>query len=105
MAHRLTVERSLALKVTALAKDASDARDLLLALDLVEKVEEPAEPQLTVEPGSSYVPPAKRRQEWTRQAGELNAAGRTTAEIAVALAVDEDTAAELIGDYWAGAGR
>ncbi|MFJ8351283.1 hypothetical protein ACIQ9J_33955 [Streptomyces sp. NPDC094153] len=100
---RLTADRDLAKKVTALATDAADARDLLLALGLV--AEDTTEPELAVKVGSSYVPPAKRRAEWTRMAGEMNADGRSTAEIAVALAIDEDLAAELVGDWWAGAGR
>lgn len=98
---RLTADRDLAKKVTALATDADDARDLLLALGFVTEVED-QEPQQAVKVGSDYVPPAKRRAEWTRMAGELNAAGRSTAEIAAALAVDEDLAAELVGDWWAG---
>ncbi|MCQ4045819.1 hypothetical protein ACFOSC_27925 [Streptantibioticus rubrisoli] len=102
MSVHLTVDRDLAKKVTALAKDAADARDLLLVLGLL--AEDP-EPQLDVEPGSTYVPPAQRLKEWTRQAGEMSAAGRSTAEIAVALAIDEDTAAELVGNWWAGVGR
>ena len=101
---RLTADRDLAKKVTALAVDADDARDLLLALGILAEIED-HEPQQAVKVGSDYVPPAKRRAAWTRMAGEMNAAGRSTAEIAVALAIDEDLAAELVGDWWAGAGR
>ncbi|MFF4607785.1 hypothetical protein ACFY12_34230 [Streptomyces sp. NPDC001339] len=104
MPLHLTADRDLAKKVTALATDADDARDLLLALGVAVETEDD-EPELAVEPGSSYVPPAKRRIAWTRMAGEMNAAGRTTAEIALALAISEDLAAELVGDWWAGVGR
>jgi hypothetical protein len=100
---RLTADRDLAKKVTALATDAADARDLLLALGFVAETED--QEQQAAKVGSDYVPPAKRRAEWTRMAGEMNAAGRSTAEIAAALAIDEDLAAELVGDWWAGVGR
>ena len=103
MSHHLTADRALALKVTAAAKSAADARTLLLALGLIAETQPTQD--LAIEPGSTYVPPTRRRREWTRMAGELNASGRTTAQIAETLAVDEDTAAELVGDYWAGVSR
>ncbi|MGW6605151.1 hypothetical protein [Streptomyces sp. NPDC055036] len=103
MTLRLTGSRDLAKIVTARATSAADAHELLLALGLV--AEDKQEQELAVEPGSTYAPPAKRRQEWTRMAGEMHAAGRSTAEIATSLAVDEDLAAELVGDWWAGVAR
>lgn len=103
MALRLTAGRDLAKKVTAHAANAADARTLLLAMGLA--IEEAAEPEQADTVGSAYVPPAKRRAEWTRMAGEMHAAGRTTSDIAAALAIDEDLAAELVGDWWAGVGR
>ncbi|WP_438297770.1 hypothetical protein [Streptomyces sp. HUAS TT7] len=101
---QLTTDRTTAKKVTALAADADDARELLLALGIVVEPEEP-ELELAVKPGSDYLPPAKRRIAWTRMAGEMHTAGRTTAEIAAALAIEEDFAAELVGDWWAGVSR
>ncbi|MFJ2406652.1 hypothetical protein ACIOUE_35735 [Streptomyces xanthochromogenes] len=101
MPLRLTTGRDLAKKVTQLAIHADDARELLLALGLVADGEE-AERKLAVEPGSGYVPPAQRRLHWTRAAGEMAAAGRTAADIALALVISEDLAAELISDWWAG---
>ncbi|MCQ8194671.1 hypothetical protein [Streptomyces rugosispiralis] len=100
MTIRLTADRDLAKKVTAHALGVDDARELLLALGMA--AEAPAELDQTTPVGSDYVPPAKRRTAWTRMAGEMNADGKTVAQIAAALAVDVDTAAELIGDYWAG---
>ncbi|MET9676405.1 hypothetical protein ABZY68_25420 [Streptomyces sp. NPDC006482] len=100
---RLTAPRALATKVTAHATGTDDARELLLAMGMV--TEDAAEPEPTVKAGSDYVSPVQRRVAWTRKAGEMNAAGRTTADIATALAIEENLAAELVGDWWAGVGR
>ncbi|WP_017238132.1 hypothetical protein [Streptomyces sp. SS] len=100
---RLTAPRALATKVTAHAAGTDDARELLLAMGMV--TEDTTEPEPTAKVGSDYVSPAQRRVEWTRKAGEMNAAGQTTADIAAALAIDENLAAELVGDWWAGVGR
>jgi len=46
--------------------------------------------------GSSFVKPADRPAEWARMAAEFAAEGRSHAEIAVALCVDESTVARLL---------
>ncbi|MBE4758356.1 hypothetical protein PV383_19860 [Streptomyces caniscabiei] len=43
------------------------------------------------EPGSDYVQPADRPTAWAAMATDLTTAGRTTAQIADALCIDEAT--------------
>ncbi|MBE4735743.1 hypothetical protein [Streptomyces caniscabiei] len=45
----------------------------------------------TTEPGSDYVQPADRPTAWAAMAADLAADGRTTAQIADALCIDEAT--------------
>ncbi|WP_018570107.1 hypothetical protein [Streptomyces sp. PsTaAH-124] len=47
--------------------------------------------------GEDYVAPEDRAAEWSRMAGELAASGYSEAEVAQALAIDEETVERLLG--------
>ncbi|MEU0743989.1 hypothetical protein [Streptomyces sp. NPDC006134] len=47
--------------------------------------------------GEDYVAPEDRAAEWSRMAAELSASGYSEAEVAQALAVDEETVERLLG--------
>ncbi|MFE2749623.1 hypothetical protein ACFXKX_35785 [Streptomyces scopuliridis] len=55
----------------------------------------PSVVELFAQAGEDYVAPQDRPAEWARMARELAASGYTEAEVAQALAVDEETVQRL----------
>lgn len=101
MTHYLTGPRAAATMVTALAADADDARDLLLALGLIAPG--------TAAPAETDAPPADavsgrgaRPRNWTRAANLLADAGATVGEIAYVLGADEVLAGDMLDGHPAG---
>jgi hypothetical protein len=98
--HHLTGRRTAATMVTALAADADDARDLLLALGLIAPGTAPTETDAP--PADAVSGRGARPRNWTRAANLLADAGATVGEIAYVLGADEVLAGDMLDGHPAG---
>lgn len=100
MTYHLTGPRAAATAVTNLAADASDARDLLLALGLIAPGTAPeGEPET---PAGAASGRTARPRQWARTASLLADGGATVGEIAYVLGATEDLAADMLDGHPAG---